>query len=137
VVDAVWRHLAAAAPREVARRRDRFMNVQADVVAWLDGVPLPDAGALAATDLAFELWAMLDQAFGERLAMVEWKALKRLELEPPPASPRQPALAAYAAEALDVLASEDDAFDEPARAQVEKVVAVLLAGFTAALRVPS
>jgi hypothetical protein len=137
VVDAVWRDMAAAPPRELARRRDRFMNVQADVVAWLDGVPLPESGALAATDLAFELWLMLDQAFGERLAMVAWRSLKKLELEPPPAQTSQPALAAYAAEALDVLAAEDDAFDEPARAQVEKVAAALLAAFTAALREPS
>ena len=137
VVDAVWRHVAALPPRDLARRRDRYMNVQADVVAWLDGVALPESGALAATDLAFELWLMLDQAFGERLAMVEWKALRRLELEPPPPVATQPALAAYAAEALDVLRAEDDAFDEQARAQVEKVVATLLAAFTAALREPS
>ncbi len=137
VVDAVWRDMTAAAPRDLDRRRDRYMNVQADVVTWLDGVPLPEAGALAATDLAFELWLMLDQAFGERLAMVEWRALKRLEREPPPAATTQPALAAYAAEALDVLAAEDDAFDEAARAQLEKVVATLLAAFTAALREPS
>lgn len=137
VVEAVWKHLAAASPRDQARRRDRFMNVQADVLAWLDDVPLPESGALAATDLAFELWAMLDQAFGERLGMLEWKALKRLEREPPPAETTQPALAAYAAEALDTLAGEDEAFDEPARAQVERVVAALVAGFTAALREPS
>jgi hypothetical protein len=137
MVEAVWKHLASAPPREVARRRDRYMNVQADVVAWLDVVPLPESGALAATDLAFEAWAMLDQAFGERLAMVEWKALSRLAEEPPPAEVTQPALAAYAAEALDTLEGEDDAFDAAARAQVEKVVATLLAGFTAARREPS
>jgi hypothetical protein len=137
MVEAVWKHLATAPPRDVARRRDRYMNVQADVVAWLDVVPLPESGALAATDLAFETWAMLDQAFGERLAMVEWKSLARLAEEPPPAEATQPAIAAYAAEALDTLEGEDDAFDAAARAQVEKVVATLLAGFTAALREPS
>jgi hypothetical protein len=137
VVEAVWKHLAAAPPRDLARRRDRYMNVQADVLAWLDVVPLPEAGALAATDLAFEAWAMLDQAFGERLAMVEWRSLSRLAAEPPPAEVTQPAIAAYAAEALDTLEGEDAAFDAPARAQVEKVVATLLAGFTGALREPS
>ncbi len=137
LVEAVWKHLAAAPPRELDRKRDRYMNVQADVVAWLDGVPLPGSGALAATDLAFEAWAMFDQAFGERLPLVEWKALKRLEQEPPPAEATQPAVAAYAAEALDTLAAEDEAFDEPARAQVEKVVATLLAALTEALREPS
>lgn len=137
LVEAVWKHLAAAPPREVARRRDRYMNVAADLVAWLDGVPLPDSGALAATDLAFEAWAMFDQGFGERLGPVEWKALKALEQEPPPAEATQPAVAAYAAEALDTLAAEDDAFDAPARAQVEKVVATILAALTGALREPS
>jgi hypothetical protein len=137
LVDAVWRHLATAPPRDVARRRDRFMNVQADVLAWLDATPLPDSGAAAMIDLAFEAWAMLDQAFGERLAMAEWKALKRLEKEPPPPEVTQPAIAAYAAEALDTLAAEDDAFDDEARAQVEKVVATVLAALTAALREPS
>jgi hypothetical protein len=136
-VEAVWRHLAAAPPRDLSRRRDRYMNVQADVVAWLDVAPLPEAGMLAATDLAFEAWVMLDQAFGERLAMVEWKALTRLAEEPPPAETTQPAIAAYAAEALDTLEAEDDAFDAAARAQVEKVVAAVLAAFTGALREPS
>lgn len=137
LVEAVWKNLAAAPPRELARRRDRYMNVQADVVAWLDVAPLPEAGALAATDLAFEAWAMFDQAFGERLGTADWKALTRLAKEPPPAEVTQPALAAYAAEALDTLQGEDEAFDEAARAQVEKVVATLLAAFTAALREPS
>jgi hypothetical protein len=137
LVEVVWKHLAAAPPREVTRLRDRYMNVQADLVAWLDGVPLPECGALATTDLAFEAWAMLDQAFGERLGMAEWKALKRLEREPPPAEVTQPAVAAYAAEALDTLAAEDDAFDAPARGQVERVVSTLLAALTGALREPS
>jgi hypothetical protein len=137
LVEAVWKNLAAAPPRELARRRDRYMNVQADVVAWLDATPLPEAAALAVTDLAFEAWAMFDQAFGERLVMVDWKTLSRLAKEPPPAEATQPALAAYAAEALDTLEAEDPAFDEAARAQAEKVVATLLAGFTAALREPS
>lgn len=137
VVDAVWKTLAALPPRELARRRDRYMNVQADVVAWLDVAPLPEAGALAATDLAFEAWAMLDQAFGERLGTADWKALARLAEEPPPAEATQPAIAAYAAEALDVLEAEDETFGAAARAQVEKAVATVLAALTAALREPS
>lgn len=137
LVEAVWKHLAAAPPREVARRRDRFMNLQADLCTWLDDVALPASGALAATDLAFEAWAMFDQGFGERLAAAEWKALKRLEKEPPPLAATQPALAAYVAEALDTLEGEDDAFDPPSRAQVERVVSTLVAALTAALRQPS
>jgi hypothetical protein len=137
LVDGVWRQLATAPPRELARRRDRFANLQPDLAAWLDDVALPDSGALAAADLAFEAWAMFDQAFGERLDAVTWKALKALEREPPPPQALQPALAAYAEEALDTLEGEDDLFDEAARAQVERVVATLVAALTGALREPS
>jgi hypothetical protein len=137
LVEAVWKHLAAVAPREVARRRDRYMNVQPDLAAFLDDVALPEAGAAAATDLCFEAWAMFDQAFGERLGAVEWKALRALYKEPPPLMATQPALAAYATEALDTLEDEDDAFDEGARAQVERVVATVVAGLTRAIREPS
>jgi hypothetical protein len=137
VVEAVWRHLAAAAPREVQRRRDQFQNAQPDLVAWLDAAPLPEAGALAALDLAFDSWAMLDQAFGDRLGTVEWKELRAFEEEPPPAEASQPAFAAYAAEQLDLLADEDPAFGAPERAQVEKVVAAALVALTRAVREPS
>jgi len=137
LVESVWKYLAAMPPREVARRRDRYMNVQPDLSAWLDDVPLPESGALAATDLCFEAWAMFDQAFGERLGVVEWKALRARFKEPPPPETTQPSLAAYATEALDTLEDEDDAFDAAARAQVERVVATAVAALTAAVREPS
>jgi len=137
VIEEVWKDLAATAPRELARRRDRYMNVQPDLYAWLDDVPLPEAGALAATDLVFELWAMFDQAFGERLDAVAWKALGARWKEPPPPEATQPALAAYVAEALDTLAVEDQAFDEAARAQVERVAATVIATLADTLREPS
>jgi hypothetical protein len=137
LVEATWKWLAAAPPREVGRRRDRFANVQPDLAAWLDDVALPESGAVAVTDLAFEAWAMFDQGFGERLRAVEWKELTRLAAEPPPPEALQPALAAYAAEALDTLAAEDERFDEAARAQVERVVATVVAALTRALREPS
>lgn len=134
IVEAVWRHLAAATPREVQRRRDRFQNAQPDLAAWLDAAPLPEPGALAVLDLAFESWAMFDQAFGDRLGPVEWKELRAREDEPPPLEESQPALAAYAAEQLDILAEEDAAFGAAERAQVEKVVAVAVAALTGAVR---
>jgi hypothetical protein len=137
LIEAVWKDLAVAAPREVTRRRDRFMNVQPDLAAWLDDVALPEAGALAATDLAFELWAMFDQAFGERLGAVTWKALGALWKEPPPIEGSQPALAAYVVEALDTLEGDDEAFDEAARAQVERVAATIAAGLADAVREPN
>jgi hypothetical protein len=136
VIEAVWRYLAAAPPREVQRRRDRFQNVQPDLAAWLDATPLPEAGALAALDLAFEIWAMFDQAFGERLGIVEFAALTALEQEPPPAEASQPAVAAYAAEQLDLLGDEDAGFGEAQRAQVERALAAVVSALTQAVREP-
>ena len=137
VVEAVWRNLAAAPPRETQRRRDRFQNVQPDLAAWLDAAPLPEPGALAALDLAFELWAMFDQAFGDRLAAVDFRALKGLEAEPPPPEDAQPAVATYVAEQLDNLADEDAAFGAPERAQVERTIATVVAALGRAVRAPS
>jgi hypothetical protein len=134
VVEAVWRHLAEAAPREVQRRRDRFQNVQPDLGAWLDATPLPESGALAALDLVFEIWAMFDHAFAERLGVVEFAALTALEQEPTPAEECQPAVAAYAAEQLDLVADEDPAFGEAERAQVERAVAAAVAALSQAVR---
>jgi hypothetical protein len=93
VVDGVWRQLAAASPRDVQRLRDRFANTQPDLGAWLEELPLPDAALTAVLELAFETWAMFDQAFGERLGVAEWSALRDLEAEPPPVEADHPALA--------------------------------------------
>jgi hypothetical protein len=127
VVEAVWKHLAAVDDRERRRLRDRFENAQPDLVAWLDAAPLPESGALAAQDLAFETWAMFDVAFGDRVAAVPFAALRALEREPPPLEAWQPALAAYAAEALDLAQDDDPAFGAAERAQVERVVAAVAA----------
>ena len=134
LVDAVWRNLAALPPRELGRRRDRFTNTQADLLVWLDDTALPESGALAAADLCFEAWAMFDQALGDRLRGATWKELKALEREPPPLEATQPALSAYAAEALDTLEGEDERFDASARAQVERAVATVAAALAGALR---
>ncbi|HET9551505.1 MAG TPA: hypothetical protein VFP50_00920, partial [Anaeromyxobacteraceae bacterium] len=132
LVEATWKWLAAAPPREVARRRDRFTNAQPDLAAWLDDVALPEAGALAVTDLAFEAWAMFDQAFAERLGALDYRELQALEKEPPPLESVQPALAAYAAEQLDLLSEEDAGLTPEVRAQVERAIATLGAAFTGA-----
>ena len=137
LVEAVWRHLAAGAPREVQRRRDRFQNVQPDLAGWLDALDLPESCALAAIDLSFEAWAMLDQAFGERLGTVDWKDLRAIEEEPPPLEATQPAFAAYAAEQLDVLEDEAEDFGPEQRAQVERVIAAAVAALTDAVAEPS
>ena len=122
-VEAMWRHLASLPPREVSRHRDRFTNTQPDLTAWLDQVELPESGGLAASDLVFEAWAMLDHGFGDRLGAVAWRDVKALESEPPPLESEEPAFAAYAAEQLDNLADDDPDFGPEERAQVERVIA--------------
>jgi len=137
LVEAVWRHLAAVSPRELQRRRDRFQNVQPDLVAWLEAAPLPEAGALAAMDLAFEAWVMLDQAFGERLGAVGYRDLREIEKEPPLIEDCQPAIAAYVAEQLDNLADEVPPLRPEDRAQVEKALATAVSALSDAIRQPS
>jgi hypothetical protein len=128
VVEAVWKHLAALPPRSLRRERDRFESAQPELVAWLAKVDLPESGAAAAVDLAFESWAMLDQAFGDRLGTAGWRDLEELASEPPPLEADEPALAAYVAEQLDILADDDPAFSPTARAQVERAVAAAVGG---------
>ena len=53
--------------------------------------------------------------------------------EPPPLDAEQPALAAYAAEVLDLLSEEDETFGAGPRAQVERVVAAAAAALASAL----
>jgi hypothetical protein len=137
VIEAVWKHLASASERDLARRRDRFGNVQPDLAAWLDEVALPDAAALAVMDLAFEAWVMFDQAFGDRLRAVEFRDLRTLEADPPRLDEEQPAFAAYVGEQLDLLVDEDPAFDPAAREQVERVAAVVGAALTRAVQLLS
>ena len=137
VVEAVWKALAAMPAREVARRRDRYQNAQPDLAAWVDAVELPESGVAAATDLAFEAWAMFDHAFGDRVRTVAFRELRSLEDEPPALDATQPALAAYVAEQLDILAEEDRAFDEAARAEVERALAAAAAALTDAVQEPS
>jgi hypothetical protein len=137
IVDAVWRHLAAASPREAQRRRDRFTNVQPDLVAWLEAAPLPEAGGLAASDLVFEAWVMFDQAFGDRLDVVSFGDLRALWLEPPPIETEQPALGAYVGEELDEVSEDEAAFGPEERAQVERVLATAVAALAGAVRQPS
>lgn len=137
IVEGMWRLLADGSPRELQRRRDRFMNVQPDLAAWLESLPLPDAGILTLQDLAFETWAMFDHAYGERLAMIDFRDLRDLEKEPPPLAEVQPALATYLVEQLDLSAEEDPGFDDASRAQVERALAAVAAALTAAVVEPS
>jgi len=137
LVEGVWTTLADLPPRELQRRRDRFTNVQPDLQAWLESVPLSDQGMLTLQDLAFETWAMFDHAFGERLGTVEFRDLRDLETEPPPLAEGQPALAAYLGEQLELSGEEDPTFDAPTRAQVERALAAVAAALTAAVVQPS
>ena len=133
LVEAVWKHLDTLSEREQRRLRDRFENAQPNVTAWLDAIPLPDSGAAAAHDLAFESWAMYDVAFGDRVDTISFQTLRATHPEPRPLEATQPALAAYVREALDLVAEEDGTFGGAARAEVERVVATLAQGFSDAL----
>jgi len=123
LVEAVWKHLDSLADRERRRWRDRMESAQPQLVAWLDAVELPDECLPAAHDLVFETWAMFDAAFGDRVAAVEFRDLRAQQSEPAALEAVQPALAAYVAEALDLVAEEDPAFGATSRALVERVVA--------------
>ena len=129
-VEEAWRWLASLPERETTRLRDRFANTQPHLDAWLGEVELPEAGGLAAHDLVFETWAMMDRAFDDRLGVVDWKELQDLEAEPPSLEGVQPALAEYVAEQLDNLEDEDESFGAPERAQVERVLASAGASLT-------
>jgi len=133
LVEAVWKHLDALSEREQRRLRDRFDNAQPNVSAWLDAVPLPEAGAAAAHDLAFESWAMFDVAFGDRVGTVAFQTLRATHPEPRPLETTQPALAFYVREALDLVSEEDGTFGPAPRAEVERIIATLAQGFTDAL----
>ena len=133
LVEAVWKHLDALGERERQRLHDRFESAQPHVVAWLDAIPLPEEGAIAAQDLAFETWAMFDVAFGDRVGEVSFQHLRATQAEPPALEASQPALAAYVGEALDLVAEDDPTFGAAARAQVERVVAVVASALEDAL----
>ena len=129
-IEAMWKYIAGLAPRERRRLEDRFEVAQPDLLAWLAGTDLPEAGSLSASDLVLESWAMFDQAFDERLGTLSFLELRSLEAEPPPLESEQPALAAYVAEQLDTLADEDPDFGPPERAQVERMLAAVAAALT-------
>jgi hypothetical protein len=137
VVDGVWRQLASVPPRELQRQRDRFANMQPELGAWLDELALADSAITAIHGLAFETWAMFDQAFGERLGIAEWSVLQSLEREPPPLEADHQALAAYVSEQLDNLSDEDPNFGASERAQVERALATVTAALSAAVMQPS
>jgi hypothetical protein len=132
VVEAVWQHLDALSPRERRRQRDRYEAAQPDLAAWVESLPLADVAAVAAQDLAHELWSMLDRAFGDRLATARFAELRAFEQEPPPLATTQPALAAYVDEVLDLVDEEDAGFGEGHRAAVERAMAAAVAALTGA-----
>lgn len=133
LVEVVWRHLDALPPRERQRQRDRFEGAQPDLAAWAGALELEDVGAVAAQDLVFECWSMLDHAFGDRVGKVEFRALRQLEKEPPTLEQDQPALASYVTEVLGIVADEEPGFGPAQRAQVERAVATAVAAMVDAL----
>jgi hypothetical protein len=127
LVEIVWRHLDALPERDRRRARHRFETAQPDLASWVDALPLPDVGAVAAADLVFECWAILDTAFGDRLGPASWSDIRAFASEPPPLEHEQPALGAYVAEVLDLVAEEEPGFGPAERAQVERAMAAAVA----------
>lgn len=137
VVEGMWRQLAVAPQRELQRLRDRFANTQPELGAWLDDLELTDGAVAAALDLAFETWAIFDQAFGERIGVAAWSELRTIESEPPSLESEHPALAAYVSEQLDNLTDEDPNFGPSERAQVERALAAVAAALSGVVSEPS
>jgi hypothetical protein len=137
VVEGVWRQLATVSSRDAQRMRDRFANLQPEIGAWLDELPFSDSAVAAILELSFEIWAMFDQAFGERISVAAWSDLRALEREPPPLEADHPALAAYVSEQLDNLSDEDPNFGPQERAQVERALAAVTAALADAVQQPS
>ena len=133
IVEAVWKHLDSISDGDRKRLRHRFENAQPDLVAWLDSITLTETGALAVHDLAFEIWAMFDVAFGDRLGAVSFRELQSLEAEPPPIEALQPALIDYVEEVLDLAVEDAPGFDIAQKAQTERAVSTLAAVLTAAV----
>jgi hypothetical protein len=79
-VDRAWRELDTLSPRDLQRARDRFDNVQADLVAWVFD-HLKTASPVApevALDVLFECWWLCDHARGaERVPRPTREALDR------------------------------------------------------------
>jgi hypothetical protein len=132
LVDGMWRHLDALPPRERRRLRDRYEAAQPDLTAWLEALPLPDVAAVAAQDLAFELWAMLDQAFDDRVRAARFSDLRELERGPPPVAERQPAMAAYVDEVLDLVDEESGALAPEQRQAVARAMEIVVAALAPA-----
>jgi hypothetical protein len=137
VVEGVWRQLELLSERDLRRLRDRFTNLQPELGAWLEELPLGDAALGAVHQLAFETWAMFDQAFGDRLGLAQWRELRALEREPPPLEAEHPALAAWVSGELDDLGEEDPNFGAAERAQVERALAAITAALAGAVTEPS
>lgn len=133
IVESVWKHLDSISDGDRKRLRHRFENAQPDLVAWLDSITLTETGALAVHDLAFEIWAMFDVAFGDRLGTASFRDLQSLEAEPPPIEAVQPALLDYVEEVLDLAVEDAPGFDIAQRAQTERAVSTLAAVLTAAV----
>jgi hypothetical protein len=124
VVEAAWRHLDALPARERQRQRHRYEAAQPDLAAWVAALPLADVAAVAAQDLAFELWTMLDLAFGDRVRTARYADLRALEAAaPPPLAEGQPALAAYVDEVLDLVEEESAGLPPTDRVAVQRAMA--------------
>ncbi len=126
-VEQAWRHLADLPPRERARLRDRYEEAFSELAEFVrERAPAADVAAETADTLAFELWAMNEMAFGPRRWRSSAKGLEALWAAPP--QPAQPALAAYADEAIrEATLDEEAPVAEGDAAAIRRLAATVIA----------
>lgn len=134
LVELVWHGLDELAPREQARRLDRYENVQSELAEWPANTEgLSGSGQETLALLCFELHEIFDAAFGDRLGPVRFREI--LAADPAAAVTRQPDLVAYVAQALDLAeAAELEPLAAEERPAVEEAALKAVVGLDLALR---
>ena len=107
-IEASWRATDLLPPAELRSQWDRFSQTQSDVLTFLGGAwrGLPDEAFDTAATAAFEMWRAFSAARPERVraAPLELRALERPGAGEGPET--EPALADFAAEALEIAEGE-------------------------------
>lgn len=122
-VESLWNRLEDLPPKDQKRVYNRFDNQCADVLAFLyDQLkPQGDIAIEAASELAFELWFILSEAYGDKLHLPSCSELSRLHKTPSELIEEpEPAIAALIHCSLwERNADEEAPLPEEAIAQIE------------------
>jgi hypothetical protein len=109
VVEASWRATDGLPPRELSAQWDRFTQTQSDLVTFLTGRcrSLQDEAFDTATTAAFEMWRAYAAVRGDLVKAnpLDLRELERIAANPPTVEV-EPALADFAAEALEIAEAE-------------------------------